>query len=313
MRHINIVLIDGFPLLSLSLVTEPLRVANRESLREAFAWRLLSTDGGTMRSSSGFDVPTQGLAQQPADAVLLLSSYHPEAALTPKLLRWLKAHGRRGTLMGCVDTGALIFAEAGLLLKRPAAAHFEAIPGYVAQYPENMFVDRLFDFSPPRCSSAGGVATFDMTLSMIAHYYGDRLARRVAEILTYLPTEHLGAQDRLIPDRSLAYVNRDLARAVDIMVATLQSPISLSEIASRLNLADWKLSQLFKKFLRQSPSAYYRHLRLNRARNLLRNSHHQVGEIGSLCGFDNHETFTRAYGREFGIPPSKDRDDSGAK
>ena len=307
MRRVDIVLTDGFPVLSAALVTEPLRVANRESLGEAYSWRFLSSRGGTMRSSSGIDIPTSAIDSVPADVVLLLSSYHPETAVTPKLLRWLRQRSRKGTLMGCVDTGALIFAEAGLLSSRPAAVHFEAMPGYVEQYPEHMFVDRLFDFSPPRCSSAGGVSTVDMTLALIAHFSGERLAQRVAEILTYIPSGHPGAQERLLPDRSVAYVNRDLARAVDIMVATIGAPLPLSDIAARLNLADWTLARLFRRFLRSSPSAYYRRLRLERARNLLRNSHHQVGDIASLCGFENHETFTRAYTKMFGCLPSKDR------
>lgn len=307
MRQIDIVLTDGFPALSLTLLTEPLRVANREHLEEAFAWRFLSLNGGPMRSSSGIELTSDAIDESSRDAAILLSSYHPEAAATPALKRWLRGQARSGVLMGCVDTAALIFAEAGLLANRPAAAHFEALPGYVAQYPERLFVDRLCDFSPPRCSSAGGVATMDMTLALIAHYSGPQLSQRVSEILTYIPPDHPGAQERLLPDRSLAYVNRNLARAVDIMLATLHAPISIETIAARLDLPVWHLAQLFKRFLRTSPSAYYRHLRLERARNMLRNSHHAVGEVGLLCGFVNHETFTRAYRREYGCPPSTDR------
>ncbi len=305
--QIDIVLVDGFPLLSVTLAIEPLRVANRESLGEAYAWRLLSADGGAMRSSSGIELPTDQIDERAADVVLLLSSYHPETALSPALINWLKARARIGTLMGCVDTGALIFAEAGLLLRRPAAVHFEAIAGYVAQYSEELFVDRLFDFSPPRCSSAGGVATFDMILALIAHFSGADHARRVSEVLTYLPSDHPGAQERLSADRSLAFVNRDLARAVDIMMSTLDAPVSIAEIAVRLNVPVWTLARLFRRYLHLTPAAYYLRLRLNRARNLVRNSHHRAGEIGSLCGFENHETFTRAYKRRFGLPPSHDR------
>ncbi|MGI9388305.1 MAG: GlxA family transcriptional regulator [Methyloligellaceae bacterium] len=306
-HQIDIVLTDGFPALSLTLLTEPMRVANRESLEEAFGWRFLSQDGGMMLSSSGIGISSEVLDDTPRDAVILLSSYHPESAATPALKRWLRAQARRGVLMGCVDTAALIFAESGLLSTMPAAAHFEALPGYIARFPEHLFVDRLYDFSPPRCSSAGGVATVDMTIALLTHFSSARLAQRVSEILTYIPSDHPGAQERLLPDRSLAYVNHDLAGAVDIMIATIHMPISVDAIAARLDLPVWRLAQLFKRFLRTSPSAHYRRLRLERARNLLRNSHHPVGEIGSLSGFVNHETFTRAYAREYGCPPSKDR------
>lgn len=306
-RKIDIVLTEDFPILSVTLITEPLRVANRESLRQAFDWRLVSVDGGAMTSSSGIDLMTGALDDAPADVVLLLSSYHPESAVTPPLIKWLKKRARAGVLMGCVDTGALIFARAGLLLNHPAAAHFESLPGYHNDFPESMFVDRLYDFNPPRCSSAGGVATMDMTLAMIAHFTSSALATRVTEILTYLPSGDHQPQERLISGKALKHVNRQLAEAVDVMISNMADPMPITAIATRLNLADWQLHRLFKRYLRTTPGAYFLQLRLERARDFLKNSHHSVGEIGSLCGFENHETFTRAYKRQFRVPPSHER------
>ena len=106
-------------------------------------------------------------------------------------------------MMGCVDTGALIFAEAGLLDATPAATHFEALSGYRDTYDDRMFADRLFDVSESRCSSAGGVATFDMALGLIARYCGRDLSHRVAEILTYRPTEFEGPQQKLLAETSI--------------------------------------------------------------------------------------------------------------
>ncbi len=307
MHQIDIVLADGFPMLSLTLITEPLRLANRESLEQAYSWRFLSESKEPVVSSSGYQVPTAPLDDTPGEIVLLLASYRPEKSVTPTLVNWLRACARRGSVMGCVDTGALIFAKAGLLAKQPAAAHFEAIAGFAQSFPREMFVDRLFDFSPPRCSSAGGVATFDMTLAIIRHFGSTRLARRVAQILTYTPSEHRGEQERLLPDLSLGLVNRHLATAVEIMNATLQTPLPIADIAERCGIPQWHLARLCKRHLHKNPSAYYLSLRLARARNLLRNSHHRVGEIAMLCGFENPETFTRAYKREHGRQPSQDR------
>lgn len=307
MRNIDIVLTEAFPILSLSLVTEPLRVANRESLEGAFAWRLLSEAGGVLTSSSGISIETEMLDEVRVDAVILLASYRPEMAMTPTLLNWLKRRARTGALMGCVDTGALIFAEAGLLSRHTAAVHYEAMAGYAEIYGETVFVDRLYDFSPPRCSAAGGVATIDMTLAMIEHYAGADLARRVAGILTYLPSGHLGAQERLIDENALARTDRRLAAAVDLMLTNIATPMPVTAIAKRLGLTVQGLARLFQRHTGMPPGAYSSRLRLERARNLLRNSHHPVGMVAILCGFENHETFTRAYRRRFGLAPSRDR------
>ncbi len=46
--------------------------------------------------------------------------------------------------------------------------------------------------------------------------------------------------------------------------------------------------------------AYYPGPRQDHARNLLHISHGKIGIIGGICGFGNHETFTRASKRRFG-------------
>ncbi|MEM7121724.1 MAG: helix-turn-helix domain-containing protein [Pseudomonadota bacterium] len=307
MPDVDIVLTDRFPILSLTLVTEPLRVANREDAGQRWRWRCISVEGGRVTSSSGFAVDTVPPDDRRVDIVLLLSSYQPETALVKPLLRWLKARARAGAMMGCVDTGAMIFAEAGLLTKVPAAVHFEALRGYRERFRDEMFVDRLFDVSSNRCSSAGGVATIDMTLGLIERFSGRDLAARVAEILTYRPTAFSGPQQKLLTDTSLKRLDRNLAKAVDLMIATLDQPLPVAAIAERIGVPDWTLGRLFKQYLKQTPAAYYRHLRLTEARNLLRNSSLRVSEIAGLCGFENPESFARAYKRTFGKAASQDR------
>lgn len=307
MPQVDIVLTDRFPILSLTLVTEPLRVANREGAEQHWRWRCLSIEGGRKTSSSGMAIDTVALDDAPADIVLLLSSYQPETALAKPLLSWLKRRSRAGVMMGCVDTGALIFAEAGLLTTVPAAVHFEALRGYREKFRDEMFVDRLFDVTGNRCSSAGGVATVDMTLGLIERFSGQELAARVTEILTYRPTQFSGPQQKLLTDTSLKRLDHTLAKAVDLMIATLDRPLPVSAIARSIGVPIWTLGRLFKQYLKQTPSAYYRQLRLTEARNLIRNSSLRVSEIAGLCGFDNPESFARAYKKQYGRPASQDR------
>ncbi len=307
MPLVDIVLTENFPILSLTLVTEPLRVANRELAERSWNWRVLSATGGAVCSSSGFEVQTEPLDNASCEVVILVSSYAPERALAKPLLGWLRAKARAGTLMGCVDTGAMIFAEAGLLTARPAAVHFEALRGYRESYADQMFIDRMFDLSHNRCSSAGGVATFDMTLGLIERFNNRDLSLRVAEILTYRPTEYTGPQQRMLARTSLMRQDRNLGRAVDLMLAHLQDPLGIGIIAEKLVLPEWTLARLFKRHLKQTPSEYYRYLRLSQAKNLLQNSSYRINEIGTLCGFDNPESFSRAYKKQFGVTASQSR------
>ncbi len=306
----DIVLTQDFPILSLTLITEPLRVANRESRQPIYQWRLLSVGGGKVASSSGLELATSALDETHSDVVLLLSSYHPETALVEPLLHWLKHRARHGAIMGCVDTGAYVFSQAGLLSHTPAAVHFEALPGYQEQFKKRLFVDRLFDVSDQRCSSAGGVATLDMTLGLIERFSDRDMATRVAEILTYQPLGKTGQQQKMIAETSLFRLDRTLAKAVDLMNSSLGSPLTIAQIATRIGMESWHLNRLFKRHLKQTPSQYYLGLRLKRASNLLHNSHLRIGQIASLSGFDNQESFARAFKRHFGDTASKHREKS---
>ena len=308
MNSIDIILVEGFPVLSLSLITEPLRIANRESTKRQFNWRILTIDGNPVMSSSGFTVkPDAALDKTQSQIIILLSSYNVEQTIEPALINWLRQRASHGSLMGCVDTGAYIFAKAGLLYKHPAAVHYEAISGYASEFPKSKFTDKMFYFSPSNCSSAGGVATMDMTLALINHFCGDEITQGTALILNYTPhqineTQGIFPQQRLIPK-----INRDLARCIEIMMANIEDPFSITEICSLTKTKSWQLNRLFKRFLHTTPGKYYLSLRLEHARNLLHNSHHKVSEIGLACGFENHETFSRVYKKHYDLAPSKHR------
>ena len=302
MTSISIHVSEGFPILSLTLITEPLRVANRELGHAKFHWSVVSDQGGDCLSSSAIPLQTRAIPNDIPDAAILLTSYTPDRSATKTAVAWLRRLDRRGCLLGCVDTGALVFAKAGLLGVRPAATHPEAIAGFSRQFPQSLFIDRMFDFSPPRFSSAGGVATLDMTLALIGHFTTDRLSRSVAEILTYNPP---------LPDWQPAPIPRSIAPeirdAVSIMEAHLSDCLSISEIADRLGLPIWKLNRLFQRYLHSAPTTYYVNRRLARARDMLRNTGLPVGEIASECGYDNADVFSRAYRSRFNRAPSSDR------
>ncbi|MEW2912644.1 helix-turn-helix domain-containing protein [Leisingera sp. JC11] len=303
MVKVALLLADRFPILSLTLITEPLRVANRELGRQSFEWLAVSDKGGICQSSSGIPLDTTALPGEAPDAAILLSSYKPDRSSTVEALSWLRGLDRKGCLLGCVDTGALVFARAGLLGVRPAAAHPEAIAGFHRQFPDSLFVDRMFDFSPPRFSSAGGVATLDMTLALIAHFTSQRLAQRVAQILTYDPPV-AGWMPQAIP-QSIPQEARD---AVAIMPSNLSRGMRISEIARELEIPVWKLNRLFNRYLHSSPTSYFVRLRLAKARDMLRNTTLPVGDIATECGYDNAEVFSRAYRSRYSRSPSQDRD-----
>jgi transcriptional regulator GlxA family with amidase domain len=78
-----------------------------------------------------------------------------------------------------------------------------------------------------------------------------------------------------------------------------------------VGLSTRQLDRLFAKKLKRSYQNHYRHIRLERARELLRHSVASITDIAVACGFSSASHFTRAYRESYGFIPSADR--AGAK
>jgi AraC family carnitine catabolism transcriptional activator len=312
---ISLLLAPRFPLLSLAICTESLRVANRELGTQRFSRQILTLDGAPVLSSSGIELSADAAFADVtfAPVVLLLSSYQPEEAARPDLLAWLRGQDRRGAMLGCIDTGAYLLAKAGLLGGRHVVAHYEALPAYEELFGDALRLDRLFALEGRIASSAGGMATMDMMLKVIAHFAGEGLSDRVAHVLTYRTLDQAGAIGTAPGDAAVERVDRRLGRLVELMQANLEAPLALSKICEIARVESSTARRLFLRHLKDTPGHYYLGLRLDRARSLLTNSALPVGQISAMVGFPDPSAFSRAYHRHYGLPPSMARRaDSGA-
>lgn len=70
--------------------------------------------------------------------------------------------------------------------------------------------------------------------------------------------------------------------------------------------------RLMAQVLGETPGTHQRRLRLDRGAWLLLTSRATVLEIALETGFENHETFTRAFRARFGVTPTAFRKDRGA-
>ena len=70
--------------------------------------------------------------------------------------------------------------------------------------------------------------------------------------------------------------------------------------------------RLMVQVLGETPGTHQRRLRLDRGAWLLLTSRATILDIALETGFDNHETFTRAFRARFGVTPSIFRKDRGA-
>jgi AraC-like DNA-binding protein len=166
----------------------------------------------------------------------------------------------------------------------------------------------------------GSIRLFARTLWMdeIVHRYvfeRDVCAKHASQAASFLETElakevyFLGKEQTEGHARaSLAHAGSDVARrALEWVDARLFDAFSLEDLARHCHTSESTLLRTFRRETGATPAAYVRERRLHEARLLLVGDRWSVGEIALRVGYTNLAAFTAAFGRRYGMSPSRAR------
>jgi AraC family transcriptional regulator len=95
-----------------------------------------------------------------------------------------------------------------------------------------------------------------------------------------------------------------LRKVRDLMVTHLEDEFSLIRLAREADMSEFHFSRAFKRTTGLTPSQYFIHLRLEKARRLLRETNRSIIEIGLDVGYTSPSHFAQIFRREVGISPS---------
>lgn len=93
--------------------------------------------------------------------------------------------------------------------------------------------------------------------------------------------------------------------AVIIIMPTSYEEITLKQLSNVAGYSSWHSARIFKEITGRAPFDYIRALRLTKAALVLRDEEHRIIDVALDFVFDSHEGFTRAFSREFGLPPKR--------
>lgn len=305
-RNLWFLLLPQFSMLGFLSALEPLRVANRFR-PGSYRWHILSRDGDALLASNGMSLNVDGPLQlpEPGDFLFVVAGFQPLAGFDGRLASWLKRAGSIAVLGG-IDTGSFLLAEAGLLEGHRVALHWEAMDSFQERYPGLSVVQELFQYQGDRISCAGGTASIDLMLELITRDHGGELAVQVSEQFVLGRIRSRQDHQRLRIGSRYGIHNKKLIQAIAAMQSACEAP-SRAALARAVGVSSRQLERLFRRYLGQTPSAFHLRLRLEKARQLLRQSDLGVLEVGLACGFESASYFSRCYRTQFGVSPSHDR------
>lgn len=301
-------LLPGFSMMGLMSAIEPLRVANRFR-GELYRWRLLSQDGKAVQASNGMSLNVDDSLELPEEsrALFVVAGFEPLAHYDHTLAHWLQRREPELAVLGGIDTGSFVLAEAGLFQHQRLTLHWEAIDAFRERYPALLVTQELFEIDGKRITSAGGTSSLDLMLGLIGQEHGEPLAVQVSEqfVVSRIRTR-LDHQRMQVASRYDLH-NKKLVRVIGEMERQCEQPLPSEALAERVGITVRQLERLFRHHLATTPSAFYLGLRLDKARQLLRQSDLSVLEVSLACGFDSASYFSRCYRKRFAASPSQDR------
>lgn len=301
-------LLPEFPVYALVPAIEALRMANQSSDRRLYSWEFFSVDGEPSRGSNGMVFAVDAaIADVPwYPMVLVFASNHPLRHASKRVLDWLRRIARHGATLCAVDTGQFILAEAGLLDGYHVTVHWEALASFRERYPQIATTEQLFVIDRDRMTCAGGLATLDLMLHLIAHRHAPALAEAVANGFVAQRARR-DIEPQRLPVAHRTSVGSHFARVLSLMEANLRTPVSAVALAQRADMSLRALNRLFGANVGMPPMRYYLKLRLQAARNELFYTDMPIQDVADAYGFVSAAHFSRSFTAHFGLSPREFR------
>ena len=308
-RRFIFVLMENFTMLCFAAAVESLRIANRTAGKDLYAWKIVSEDGLEATCSNGckFGVDSELLELDRDDTIMLCGGVDVQKATTKRVLNWIRREARRGVTIAGLCTAGYTMAKAGLLDGKKATIHWENQDSFAEEFEDVDLTKSVFVVDGNRITTAGGTASIDLMIKLIADDHGEDLANAVADILIYSSIRTDQDTQRLSIPTRIGVRHPKLSRVIQMMEQNIEEPISPAILAKDVGMSTRQLERLFRRYLSRSPKRYYMELRLQKARNLLMQTDMTVINVALACGFASPSHFSKCYRSHYDTTPYRER------
>ncbi len=166
-----------------------LDVSKRYDEPSPFEVMVIAEEKGVIVTSGGLQIIPGCTLEEcpPLDILVVPGGWGVRAQMNnPNLLRWITKRGRQVETLASVCTGSMLLGQAGLLDGQRATTHWNSLTWMRESFPKiTVVTDQHVVEDGNLITSAGISAGIDMSLTLVARYFGADVARSTAQYMEY--------------------------------------------------------------------------------------------------------------------------------
>jgi AraC family transcriptional regulator len=122
-------------------------------------------------------------------------------------------------------------------------------------------------------------------------------------LAVHLLRQHTAAKPN-VPIYEGGLSQRQLGQVLDYINDYLHQDIKLADLAELLNMSQYHFCHLFKQAIAVTPYQYLLQQRVERAKQLLKQSDQPIADIAVMCGFNSHRHLSKQFRQLTGMTPT---------
>ena len=228
----------------------------------------------------------------------------PVVRRNPGLIAWLRQQYDEGAVFVAAGTGVAFMAAAGLLDKQPATTHWFYLEKMQRFFPTVTFKPNHLITRAGRIYCAGSVnSVADLMVYLIGVALNDIVAQKVEQQFSHEIRKPF-RDTHFADDHTTTHQDEVIISLQDYIRQRFSDDLSIERLCQLSGLNYRTLNRRFRQATRTAPMEYVRNIRLDQARDLLKETDLGIGEIAMQVGYSEADYFARLFKRRYQLTPS---------
>jgi AraC family transcriptional activator FtrA len=271
---------------------------------DRYRFSVCAEQPGPIRTTEGFDmIVTSGLRALDRAGTIVVPGWLPiDREPSDAVIRALRRAHRRGARLVSICSGAFALAATGLLDDRRATTHWRYSDELQRRFPAvHVDPDVLYIDHGDIATSAGSGTGIDLCLQLVRNDHGAAYAAQVARRMV-MPPHREGGQ---VQYRTETTPTADsLGALLDWATEHLADPITVDDLAARINVSPRTLARRFAEQLGVPPGQWLLAQRIAECRALLEETDLPVETIAGRVGLSSATNLRRRFDAALRTTPS---------